>query len=82
MTTKALRLGWVSEHNDRRKHMDTLFIVTQMVMAVAICLLMYFTISTWLMMKMNSVKKEKPTKVILMEKEKEEKPKRTRKKVI
>lgn len=62
--------------------MDTLFIVTQMVMAVAICLLMYFTISTWLMMKMNSVKKEKPTKVILMEKEKEEKPKRTRKKVI
>ena len=62
--------------------MDTLFIVTQMVMAVAICLLMYFTISTWLMMKMNSVKKEKPTKVILMENEKEEKPKRTRKKVI
>ena len=62
--------------------MDTLFIVTQMVMAVAICLLMYFTISTWLMMKMNSVKKEKPTKVILMEKEKEEKPNRTRKKVI
>lgn len=78
----ALRLGWASEQNDRRKYMDTLFIVTQMVMAVAICLLMYFTISTWLMMKMNSVKKEKPTKVILMEKEKEEKPKRTRKKVI
>lgn len=51
--------------------MDTLFIVTQLVMLVAVCLLMYFSVSTWLMLKMKPTK-EKPTKVVLLEKKTED----------
>jgi len=71
MTTE---LGWDCESNKEKK-MDTLFIVTQMVMTVAMCLLLYFSISNWILLR-NKPKREKPTKVILLEQEKKTRKKR------
>ena len=46
--------------------MDTLFIVTQMVMTVAVCLNLFFTITVWY----NTRSKKQPKTIVVVEKKK------------